>query len=210
MKYSELRVHIKGTDGILGSQPSDKEIYSNFIKSKCKTSEEAERASEDVDGILEADEKGVTGFFRNENGEIILKGYQIKGFLKEAGNVLKDQLGIAAAKSKIDNLVFVMERDIPITRNGKTIKEPDKFFERPLRGETAQGPRVFLAKSEYLEKGWEAEFTIRILENKSTKRSEAFSVDIIESILDYGELKGLLQWRNAMYGAFTYECEVIS
>lgn len=210
MKYTTIKIHLKGTDRILGSQPMDKEIYTNFIKGKCKTDEERDRATEDTDDITNEDEKGVTGFFKDKNdGHPFLKGYQIKGFLKEAGNVLKDQLGLAAAKSKIDNFVFIMERNIPFTRDGKVIEGPDGFLERPLRGETAQGPRVFLAKSEYIEAGWECEFTVKILENKKTAKSIAITPEAILEMFDYGELKGLLQWRNAMYGAFTYDYEIV-
>lgn len=205
MQYKELKVKLTGTDDLLGSTPMDKELFSNYVKSKCKTDAERQRSEEDVENIIEDDEKGVTGFFRNSKDHIILRGYQVKGFLKEGAVVLKDQLSLASAKSKFDNLVFVLERDIEVKRDGKPLDKADGFLERPLRGETAQGPRVFLAKSEVINAGWTLEFTIRILENKKTAKSVSITPDLVKQVLDYGALKGLLQWRNAGYGTFTYE-----
>ena len=85
--------------------------------------------------------------------------------------------------------MFILERDIPLfDADGNRIKNIDGHLERPLRAETMQGPRVSLAKSEYLNEGWNFTATIRV-----------------KQMLDYGALKGLLQWRNAGYGSFEYE-----
>lgn len=207
MQFTTLKVRLYGLEALLGSCPMDKEIYSNYIATKVKSEATCKAAAEDVVNIVENDEKGVTGFYRDEtSGNLIIKAYQIKGFLKEAAKAMKDQLGIASTTSKIDNYVFLRERSIPICReDGTPISKPDGYLERPLRGETAQGPRVSLAKSEYVNKGWTLEFTIKVLDNKKTAKSIAMSVDVVKDLLDYGELKGMLQWRNAGYGSFSYE-----
>lgn len=206
MKYSAMKVRLTGIEGILGSTPMNKQVYSEYIATKAKTEGQKKAAAEDVDNVIESDEKGITGFYRDAAGNIILKAYQIKGFFKEAGRALKDQLSLASCTSKVDNYVFISEREIIMRdKDGNPITSPDDYLERPLRGETAQGPRVSLAKSEYINPGWTLEFTIKVLENKKTAKSIPMNINAVKSFLDYGELKGLLQWRNAGYGAFTYE-----
>ena len=76
MKYVEKRFRLTGTDSLLGSSPSSKEIFSTFLVDKTKTTAERNAAREDVDNIIENDEKGTTIFYRDKNGGLILKGYQ--------------------------------------------------------------------------------------------------------------------------------------
>ena len=101
--------------------------------------------------------------------------------------------------------MFINETNIPIYRDGKRVEDVDGMLERPLRAETAQGPRVALARSEKIDEGWELEFTIRVVENAGTAKSAPIDLDVIKELLSYGELKGLLQWRNAGFGSFKYE-----
>lgn len=205
MKYVEKRFRLTGTDSLLGSSPSSKEIFSTFLVDKTKTTAERNAAREDVDNIIENDEKGTTIFYRDKNGGLILKGYHIKGFLKEAAKALKDQVNLKSYLSKVDTYVFVKEKNIPIMRDGKQIMEPDGYLERPLRCETAQGPRVALSKSEEILDPWYVDVTIRVVENAGTAKSAPIDMDMIEGFLDYGAMKGLLQWRNAGHGSFEWE-----
>ena len=205
MKYVEKKFRLTGTDSLLGSSPSSKEIFSTFLVDKTKTTAESNAAREDVDNIIENDEKGTTIFYRDKNGGLILKGYHIKGFLKEAAKALKDQVNLKSYLSKVDTYVFVMEKNIPIMRDGKQIMEPDGYLERPLRCETAQGPRVALSKSEEILDPWYVDVTIRVVENAGTAKSAPIDMDMIEGFLDYGAMKGLLQWRNAGHGSFEWE-----
>lgn len=205
MKYVEKKFRLKGTDSLLGSSPSSKEIFSTFLVDKTKTTAERNAAREDVDNIIENDEKGTTIFYRDKNGGLILKGYHIKGFLKEAAKALKDQVNLKSYLSKVDTYVFVMEKNIPIMRDGEQIMKPDGYLERPLRCETAQGPRVALSKSEEILDPWYVDVTIRVVENAGTAKSAPIDMDMIEGFLDYGAMKGLLQWRNAGHGSFEWE-----
>lgn len=204
MKYVERKFRIKGTDTLLGSSPANKEVFTEFLVGKTKTPKEKQAALADVENIDENLEKGTTVFYRN-NGGLILKGYQVKGFLKAAAKALKDQLNLKSYLSKVDTYVFVMEKDIPIMRDGEQITEPDGFLERPQRCETAQGPRISLAKSEEVQAPWYIDVTIRVVENTKTAKSAAIDMDRIKDFFDYGALSGLLQWRNAGHGTFEYE-----
>lgn len=182
----------------------DKEIFTKYIATKARDFEK-ENAKEDVENVIDENEK-VTGFYRDvETGNVIIKGYQIKGFMKEAAKALKDQLGLASCVSKIDNFVFIAEDNIPVMRGGEWIKQPDNFLERPLRGETPQGPRVSLAKSEQICGDWYIDITVKVIENKKTAKSVALDMGVVEELLSYGQFKGLLQWRNAGYGSFRVE-----
>ena len=72
------------------------------------------------------------------------------------------------------------------------------FFQRSLRAMTAQGPRISLAKSEVVEAGAKLKFVMKVMDNSP------LTLDVIKEIFDYGEFKGLGQWRNADWGQFTY------
>lgn len=66
-----IKVKIKFTDEILGSSPSDSEIYDTYIASKAPSTANAEEEVDVIAGI-EADQKGMTVFPKNENGEPIM------------------------------------------------------------------------------------------------------------------------------------------
>ncbi len=191
MEFEILKVRLTLKEPILGTVPKDPEVYKNYIQSKSPRLEDDETDSVPV-ASDELEKKGWTGFHTDKNG-VFLFDYQILGFFKEAGNCLKEQLGIKNLRSKIDMFVFVEPRRIYIA------KEPAGYIERPLRGQTMQGPRVTLVRSDYVPAGTSFEITIKILKNKEIDK------DVICNILEYGELRGLGQFRNGGYGRFTFE-----
>jgi len=111
------------------------------------------------------------------------------------GNTLKDTNGVKVKnlKSKIDRFVFVEPRYIWLR------EKTDGIFERPLRAMTAQGPRVAMAYSEYLDVPLEFRVSIILIEHRELTFKK------IERLLDYGKYKGIGQWRNGGFGAFTWE-----
>lgn len=207
MEFTVKSFRLTGIRPLLGSISMNKQTFEEYLAKKGKTPEELERAAQDAENVVDNDdEPKATGFYRDtKTGNIILKDYQIKGFLKEAAKALKDQIGVASYVSKIDNLVFIKERNIPLMRDGEWLKNPDSILDRPLRAMTLQGPRVAKAYSEMVEDPWYVDITMQVVENKKTPKSAAMTMDVIEELLKYGELKGLLQWRNGGYGSFTFE-----
>lgn len=196
MKIDEMRVRIKFTQPILGSMPADEELYTKFIASKAPADW---LVDEETKNIPEVDyDKGVTVFPQDKEG-IFLYNYHIKGFFKNAGNVLKEQLKIKNLRNKLDDYLFIKERKIYLIRNGKIIKEEDGVLERPLRAMTMQGERVALASSEVINPPAEAEFTIQLLKHKE------ITLDTIRELLDYGKFQGIGQWRNGGFGQFEWE-----
>lgn len=202
MLQFESRIYrITGTTPILGSAPASREIRTQYIISKAP---EEEREIEAETNVYDRDEKGVTVFNRDKQDNLCLMSHQIKGFLKEALTALKAQCGVAAVGKKVDTLISIGPKYIPITRDGKKLREEDEMLERPLRAETMQGPRVALQSSELLNDPWEIEFELTLFPSDGTAKSKALTFDVVETALDYGAFHGLGQWRGADYGHFVW------
>ena len=71
--------------------------------------------------------------------------------------------------------------------------------QRPLRAQTAQGERVSLANSEEIPAGATCEFEVLCMDDTHEKA--------VYEWLDYGELRGIGQWRNSGKGRFVYEID---
>jgi hypothetical protein len=171
---------------MLGTVTKDPEVYKTYIESK-----KPETITEDEYLTVEKiEEKGWTGFHKDENGLFIYE-YMVKGFLKQAGNVLKDVVKIKALRSKLDDYIFISPRRLYL---GK--QEPDGVIERPLRAMTMMGPRVTLARSDYVSAGTSVSFEIVLVPHKEVKW------EVIDTLFEYGKLSGLGQFRNGGYGRF--------
>lgn len=203
-----IRARIHFIEDILGTASANKELHSEYIASKAPDAKKREEEVAAI-GVEAATEKAMTVFPRNEAGQKILWAYQIKGFLKAAQKTINmlhtknEKEYLAAYKSKIDNLVFVKattdswkDRD-----HGIIIHEPEgveaQDCERPLRAETAQGPRVTLAHSETCPAGSVIEVDIMSLDDKLENNIIAW--------LDAGMYYGIGQWRNSGKGRFLWE-----
>lgn len=192
----EMKVRLTLTDEILGTLPGDSEIYRSFIASKAPDAStiEDEINSIGIDGVTD---KGVTVFARNPEGNPCIYDYLIKGFFKNACKAMREADGssskeLKAYKTKIDNLIFVEPRMIPLNFEGDIT-----ICERPLRASTAQGDRVALAASEAIPAGTTLDIKISCL-------NDAMEKYVLEW-LDYGKFNGLGQWHNSGKGRFTWE-----
>jgi len=202
MIFDERMVNIQLVTEMLGTVSKDPEVYKTYIESKKPANiEEDESATVD-----KTEEKGWTGFHREkETDRLFIYDYMIRGFLKNAGEVLqqtflveKEKKGKPATmekmkgiRGKVDKYVFVTPRRIYLG-----CSQPDGYIERPLRVMTPQGPRVTLARSDYVNAGLILGFTIKLLKNKE------ITWDMLIELLSYGELAGLGQFRNGGYGRF--------
>lgn len=179
------------TQPVLGTLPKDRKVFENFVMSHAKTEMEQTKATEDVARVPEEIEsRGWTGFYEDEKGHPILMDYQFKGFLKNAGNILKDHLKIKNLRSHIEQAVFVNPRFIVLA------EKPDDVLERPLRAMTMQGPRVSVMRSDMINPGRHYTLELQLLEGSKVTE------EALKAILSYGEYSGLLQWRNGGYGRF--------
>ena len=202
----KIKVRLTFIEALLGTWPSNQNIAREFIASKSPDAAtiEDEVAALGADAVAD---KGMTVFPRNESGEPVLYDYQVKGFFKDSCGMLgriggKTETGkkravnesgkLTAYKKVIDGLIFVQPRMIPIHFTG-SIGE----CQRPLRAQTAQGERVSLANSEEIPAGSTCEFEVLCMEDAHEKA--------VLEWLEYGQLRGIGQWRNSGKGRFTYE-----
>ena len=193
----KIRVRITLAEAMLGTSPNNEEIYREFFAPKAPNEatadEEAEALAREQEGI-----KGMTVFPRTEDGRPFLYDYMIKGFFKDSCQMLarlkngNESSKLKAFKKVIDGLIFPAPREIPIIFDGEI-----GVCQRPLRAQTAQGERVALAMSESVPAGATLEFTVKCLDPKL--------IPAVREWLDYGEVRGLGQWRNSGAGRILWD-----
>jgi hypothetical protein len=172
---------------MLGTVPMDPEVYKTYIESK---KPEAAEGEEEYLTIEKMEQKGWTGFHSDKKG-LFVYDYFIKGFFKHAGDVLREELKLKNLKSKIDDYLFVTPRRVYLGT-----KKADGVLERPLRGMTPRGPRVSLAKSDFIKEGTRIKFAVTLLPHKE------LNWDVVNRLIAHGELMGFGQFRNGGYGRF--------
>lgn len=219
MKKKEYKLKIELTEPMLGTVPKDPDIFKRFLigklRKKLEKMEEGEEReefeekikkmeAEEVATIEETEEGSWTGFHSDEAG-LFVYDYFIRGFLKNSGNVQKDELEIRAIRSKIDKWLFVFPRRIYVEDNssGSIKKKADDILERSLRVRTPKGERVTLARSDCVKIGSVLNCTLTVLKPK------LFTEKVIREILDYGQYQGLGQFRNGSYGRFKYTLKAV-
>jgi hypothetical protein len=194
----KLKVRLTLAQEMLGTKAANKDVFADFIASKAP---DGDRRKEELDTAEHREEAGTTVFHR-QGDQIGIWDYQVKGFFKDAAGAMnrfdtdaRNGLErLPAHKTKIDGCIFVGPRFIPLTLppGGKV-----GICERPLRAETAQGPRVSLCRSETVPAGTTLDVEVTILSKDL--------VPYVMAWLAYGELRGLGQWRNSGKGRFTVE-----
>lgn len=204
LKKYHVKLHF--TSPILGSAPSNRDVYRDYIATK-KADQTPEGTATEVAMIPE--EVVATGktIFRVDptNKSLLFLPHQIRGFLKESASAVTGKQ-LTAYKSKIDKFVFVSPDRIPLMRDGQPITEPDTTCERPLKAMTAQGPRVSLLSSDQVNEGVDVEFDVVVL----PLGQKEITKELLTSWFEYGEFQGISQWRNGSYGRFQFTLEDIT
>lgn len=198
MKTTKFDLTIKFTSSILGTMPQ-RDIAVEHILSKV-ADDGGECPPDEVATLSGELEKGTTAFHRLEDKPIAYD-YQVKGFLKNAAQVFNGKSGNPKNfRSKVNNTVFVSPRQIQYELpEGAEIG----ICTRPLRAETAQGPRVAIARSEEIPAGASIKCQVTILDGEITEKH-------LRGLLDYGQYIGLGQWRNGGHGSFEYTLEEVA
>lgn len=200
-----MRVKTTLINEMLGTASADRELHEKFIASK---SADKNKIKEELESLSAAEliEKALTVHYRDDDGDPMIWDYMVRGVLKSALGAMVEFKALTFQHTKtkiskwnykrfIDNHVFVYPRKIKLQFEGDSKKL--ETITRPLRAETMKGDRVALATSEIVPAGAVCEFEIKILEE--------ILEPVIRKCLDYGQLKGFGQWRNASCGAFTWE-----
>ena len=223
LKPLEIKLRLTFTDPLLGTVPGNALVFSEHIQSKEDTGKDLQDELEFVPN--EEIAKGTTWFMRNEQGPFLFD-YMIRGLMKEACGALSrdnktESAKLKAFKKVINGLVFVKERalqlQVPKIDDEKKIyglfaekvvehKQEDgsirHLYERPLRAQTAQGERTCLARSEILPAGTSVELTLLLMKRNLKK--------FVFEWLGYGQYQGLCQWRNAGFGRFVTDFEILN
>jgi hypothetical protein len=192
----KLNIKLTFTEEVLGTGSANPEVHREFIASKSPdpATIEDEVASIGVDATVE---KSMTVFYK-QDGKPFFYDYQIKGFFKDACSALSRvpdtrSNKLKAYKKVIDGLIFPQPRKIfVLLTNGQAIGN----CQRPLRAQTAQGERIALAHSETLPAGASLTFDILLMDEGHEK--------LVMEWLDYGQFKGIGQWRSSGKGRFSY------
>jgi hypothetical protein len=192
-------VEITFTEPLLASSPEDPRVYEQFIASRKRS--DAEGRGEEVNtipaGVLE--KIGSSVFHRDGSG-LFLFDYKLRGFLKEAAAAVTGKAGISAFKSKIDKWVFVIPRRLYLRKDNAVIMKPHGTEQRPIRAMTAQGPRITVKKSEFVDPGTHLSAEILVLPLGEKEITE----ERIREWLEYGKFTGMGEWRTGSYGRFDF------
>jgi hypothetical protein len=190
-----IKVRIEFTEEMLGTKAANVDVFADYIASKCPDDDARREELETAEHIEEA---GTSVFHRDEAGAPMLWDYQVKGFFKDACGSLRRPEGtksnaLKAYKSIIDGCVFVFPRKITLV-----IPEGGEVgvCERPLRASGPTGERVALCRSETVPAGTYMDIEIRLLMPSL--------MGVVKEWLDYGNLRGMGQWRNSGKGRFEW------
>lgn len=224
MDIRKYKVRMEFVTEMLGTAPMDPEVYAEYVPTANAeiTAEEMKEeldslTAQDLSGEDEEAVRGKTIFRRLGDGTCALIDYMIRGFFKEACYACRQSRGtlsakVTAYKKAIDLGVFVFPRFLPIhlpeslpAYSEVLQREPEgpvEDYSRPLRADTAQGPRVAIATSELAHPGCWIEFELHTTSKKITE-------EVLREWLDYGKYSGIGQFRSGSFGRFTYELEEI-
>ncbi len=212
IELEKFKISIKFISPILGSAPPQETLSFYLAKQdeerkkqerRLKTEQEHQLSEatytpeEKLPDDLPSEEK-ITRFRKDEHG-VYLTNFQVKGFFKSAGEALTLQLKVKAIKSKIDRYVFIMPHKLYLHRDGKIIQTHDQLNLRPLTAMTMQGKRTSITVSEQIDSADIPELEVTMIKNSEITK------DKLLSMLAYGTLSGISQWRNAGYGQFEYK-----
>ena len=194
----KLKCKVTYIEPLLGTASANPELHSAYIASKAPDAASIEDEVAAI-GAEAVEERAMTVFPRMDDGTPFTYDYQWKGFFKESCAMLRRADGyrskkLTAFKKVIDGLVFVTPRKIALVLpEGAEVSE----MQRPLRASTPQGERVALAHSEVVPEGTTQTLTIQILKDDLEP--------LVREWMEYGELHGTGQWRNASWGRFETE-----
>lgn len=187
---ARYRLTLTLTEDMLGTVPYDQNIYETFIETK-KPKNIKDKESKTVPKPGDEEKgRGRTGFHRDPKQGLFLYNYVIKGFFKNAANVLKGEE--RGHKSLVNDHLFVFPRRLYLK-----VKKHHGVFPRPLRAQTMQGPRVTVVQSDFVKAGTKIECELVVADSWLIKET------MLEKWLEYGELMGLGQFRNGSFGTFT-------
>lgn len=203
IKYSaettKMNVRIIFTEELLGSCPSDPEVYKQWVADKASDKDMADEiAAYGADKILD---NGTTRFL-TVDGRPALSNHTWLGFFKEKCGFIKlDNKNTACGKlsnyrKRFDTGAVAFENKFSVLVLPKG--EQLGMCQRPLRAQTQQGERIALASSVTCPIGTRTRFTLFMTSPEYKP--------VIEETLNMGRFVGTGQWRGSgKRGTFLWE-----
>lgn len=196
------------TGGTIPTDDQHQPLNGNFPSTEGGSQNITALLEEEVTTVEDLEERGWTGFHEDADGPFLMD-YMIKGFISEAARTKKEDGTIKQLQDKVKRYVFVSPRRIRLPKPSRVedysaqsdkpmIIKTDKGLvcERPLRAQTAQGPRVTVTRSDVVAAGTVLTFTLKVL------GGGGISATLLKTILSYGQFQGLGQWRSGGWGRF--------
>lgn len=189
-------IRLTFTDELLGTLPAEEDIFQTHVAPDFP--EDAQNLPS-PESLAEALEEGTSVFYRDSEAKPSLRDYQLKGFFKAACGALRRVPGtpasaVTAYKQVLNTLVFINPKFLPLVLpEGQQLGH----LSRPIRILDRTGERTALVRSEMAPIGTSVECHIIMLHDGLWP--------VIRSLLDYGSLYGIGQWRNSGAGRFTWE-----
>lgn len=207
LKYDVYQVRAKFITPVLGAVPYDKEIYAAWILANAEKAGielTEEQVEQELASIQDLEEKGWTGFHRDEDGNPFEYNYTWKGFMKEACGTLRRVSGTSSAKGSmqaykkiLNGLVKVKPRQIFYILPDELDPLDLEVLERPLRASGPGGERVALARSDILPPGTEMAFQVHVVSGGPV------SMTVMKEWFEHGaDFIGYRQWRSGGFGIF--------
>ncbi|MGH6877047.1 MAG: hypothetical protein ACREHV_06655 [Rhizomicrobium sp.] len=141
-RYWQLTVEV---DRLTGGIPANPKLLDAWLEANGAPAEaRAEQAATQAQLQGQEVEEHTSAFARDAEGHPCYESRCMKAALKEAANILKEQIGVRNARSKLAEQVFVGPKLVPI-------HAPVKVEERVIHVMTRMGPRDSLKRYEFAE-----------------------------------------------------------
>jgi len=165
-------------------------VWTDPKEARARAKTDAEAAA-DEDHVADEHPQQMTLFPADAHGPF-LWDYQVRGHLKEVANLAKTDFGIANMRAKVAAGLVVRPRRIYLAGQRT---EPVK---RPLRAQTPQGLQTAIAASEGMMAGATATFYL----GRLPVMDPQITWTVLRDLLDWGEIRGLGQWRTGGWGIY--------
>jgi len=199
--YDVYDVEIEFKSRCYGGQPKSEEILKGWIEAKGEHPREDLEEKEQVLDFQEEEERAWCGFRQNGDG-IYLREFQIEALLSQAATTLGITTTSRGSKGIIQHGLFVNPREIHFTDKA----DPDGSQDIAGHVMTAQGKRSILKRSDFVEPGTRAVFSLKMLK-APRKEDKGFGQkklnwDQVAAMLHNGQDNGIGSCRKLGGGKF--------
>jgi len=185
--YKGFSIALKLRGKLVGGQPKNPDVLGEHLRRKGFTNEEIEREIAEKN-IEKEQEKNWMGFER-DGDKLCIRGYQIKGLLKEVAklfNYTSSNRGLKGTLQKIK----IKPRKISLDKS-----KPDGIIEKAGTVIGPQGARSIITKGDYVK-------NVEIVFETWIPNNLKINDKMIRELFEIGQEIGLGSMRNFDYGEY--------